>query len=88
MDPLRVAARTMFAYVFLLVSLRVSGKRTVAQGSAGEFVMALVLGDLVDDLVWTEVGVLQFVVAAATLVISQAVLAAFRVRGQLATRGG
>jgi uncharacterized membrane protein YcaP (DUF421 family) len=68
MDPLRLLARTAFAYVFILVLLRLSGKRTVKQGDAASFVVALIIGDMFDDLIWAEVPASQFVIAVGTLV--------------------
>ena len=68
MDPLRIAVRAVFAYVVLLALVRVSGKRTVKQGSPFDFTIALILGDMVDDAVWAEVPLSTFVVATATLV--------------------
>ena len=67
MDPLRLAARALFAYALLLVLIRLAGKRTVKHGSALDFTIALVVGDLVDDMIWAEVPVSQFVVAAGVL---------------------
>jgi uncharacterized membrane protein YcaP (DUF421 family) len=72
MDPLRIAVRAVFAYVFLLVMVRLSGKQTVAHGTTLDFVLALVFGDMVDDVVWAEVPAAQFVVAAGTLFLSSA----------------
>jgi uncharacterized membrane protein YcaP (DUF421 family) len=67
MDPSRIAVRAVAAFVFLLILLRLAGKRAVAQGTPFDFVLALILGDLVDDLLWAEVPASQFVVAAGTL---------------------
>jgi uncharacterized membrane protein YcaP (DUF421 family) len=67
MDPFRLFARAVLAYAFLLVMVRLSGKRIVAHGSTIDFVLALVFGDLVDDLIWAEVAAAQFVVAAGSL---------------------
>jgi uncharacterized membrane protein YcaP (DUF421 family) len=67
MDPLRLAARALFAYALLLVLIRLAGKRTVKHGSVLDFTIALVVGDLVDDMIWAEVAVSQFVVAAGVL---------------------
>ena len=67
MDPLRIAARAVFAYVILLVLMRLSGKRTIKHGSTCDFTIALMVGDLVDDMIWAEVAVGQFVVAASVL---------------------
>jgi uncharacterized membrane protein YcaP (DUF421 family) len=68
MDPLRIAVRAAFAFLVLLVLVRVSGKRTVKQGSPFDFTVALILGDMFDDAVWAEVAMSQFVVASGVLV--------------------
>lgn len=68
MDPLRIIVRVVFAYVVLLVLVRLSGKRTVKQANPFDFTVALILGDLVDDLVWAEVNGSVFVAAAGMLV--------------------
>ena len=67
MDPLRLVVRTVFAFVFILVLLRVSGERTVRQGDTASFVVALIIGDMFDDLIWAEVAASQFVVGVGTL---------------------
>jgi uncharacterized membrane protein YcaP (DUF421 family) len=66
-EPVRVALHAVFAYLFLLVGTRLSGKRTLAQATVVEFVLALVIGDMVDDVLWAEVPVATFAVATATL---------------------
>jgi uncharacterized membrane protein YcaP (DUF421 family) len=71
MDPLRIIVRCLVAYLFLLFMLRIAGKRTLHEGTAFEFVLALVVGDLVDDVIWSEVPVAQFAVATATLVFTK-----------------
>lgn len=70
MDPGPIAVRCLFAYLVLLALLRSSGKRTVAEGAAFDFVLALVIGDLVDDLLWAEVSAATFVAAAGSLVVA------------------
>ncbi|HJQ71129.1 MAG TPA: YetF domain-containing protein [Blastocatellia bacterium] len=69
MELHKIALRALFAYIFLLVLLRVSGKRTVAQGTSFDFVLALILGDMIDDALWAEVPFSQFVVATSALVV-------------------
>ena len=76
MDPLRIAVRALFAFVLLHALLRFSGKRFVAEATGFDFVLALVLGDIVDDLLWAEVGAAQFTVAAGTLVLARLAAAA------------
>lgn len=70
MEVERLIVRAVFGYLFLLGLIRVSGKRTVAQGTVFDFIVALILGDLIDDLLWAEVPAAQFVVAAGTLVLT------------------
>jgi uncharacterized membrane protein YcaP (DUF421 family) len=68
LDPLRIAIRALAAFIFLLALLRLSGKRAISQGTAFDFVLSLVLGDLVDNVIWGEAPFGQFAVAAMTLV--------------------
>jgi uncharacterized membrane protein YcaP (DUF421 family) len=68
MDLLRLAVRALFVFAFLLVMLRLAGKRTIRQASPFDFVFALILGDLIDNAVWAEVPISEFVTAAATLI--------------------
>jgi uncharacterized membrane protein YcaP (DUF421 family) len=67
MDPLRIAVRVGAAFVLLLVLVRLSGKHTVRQGSAFDFTVALIIGDMVDDMLWAESNVGEFVVGAGVL---------------------
>jgi uncharacterized membrane protein YcaP (DUF421 family) len=68
MDLLRIAVSALAAFLFLMALLRVSGKRTVYQGSSFDFVLALVLGDLVDNAIFNEAPFAEFAVAAIVLV--------------------
>ena len=69
MDPLRIAARVVFSYVVLMIMVRVSGKRLIRHASPYDFTLTLILGDMVDDLLWAEVDASVFVVAAGMLVM-------------------
>jgi uncharacterized membrane protein YcaP (DUF421 family) len=69
MDPLRIAVRAVFAYLMLLALVRASGKGTVKQGNPFDFTVAVILGDMVDDALWAEVALSQFVIACGTLVV-------------------
>ena len=70
MDPLRLVVRTAFAFGFIFVLLRVSGERTVKQGDTASFVVALIIGDMFDDLIWAEVAASQFVVGVGSLLLA------------------
>lgn len=68
MDPLRIAVRAAFAFVFLLAVMRIAGKRTIGQADLSSFIVAIVIGDLFDDFFWAEVSAAEFVVAIGTIV--------------------
>jgi uncharacterized membrane protein YcaP (DUF421 family) len=86
MDPLRIATRALIAYVYLLFLLRLSGKRAVRHGTTFDFVLALVLGDLVDDAIWREVPLSQFIVATCTLVGTKLLMVRATTRGSVNPR--
>ena len=69
MDPLRIVVRVTFAFLVALALVRASGHRAITQGDVSSFIMAIVIGDLFDDLFWAEVPASQFVVAIGALVI-------------------
>ena len=64
------AVRASATYLFLLVLLRLAGKRAVGQGTPFDFVVALVLGDFPDDIIWGDVPVAQGLVAMGTVMIA------------------
>jgi uncharacterized membrane protein YcaP (DUF421 family) len=68
MDVGRIAVRALIAYVYLLVTTRSSGKRVVQQATPFDFIVALILGDLIDDCMWAEVSVAKFGVAVTSIV--------------------
>jgi uncharacterized membrane protein YcaP (DUF421 family) len=60
--------------------MRLSGKRTVRQASPFAFTLSLVLGDMVDDLLWAEVNASVFVVGASVLLFVHTGLDLLRLR--------
>ena len=75
MELHHIAARGILIYLVLLGLLRLSGKRTVAEATAFSFVLALIVGDLIDDALWAEVSFGQFLAAAGTLAVVDVVVA-------------
>jgi uncharacterized membrane protein YcaP (DUF421 family) len=59
------------AYLFLLALVRVSGKRLLSEATGIQFVLAIMIGDLVDDAMLATVPFAQLIVAAGTLAILQ-----------------
>jgi len=80
MELWRIAVRAAIAYAYLLALTRASGKSTISQATPFDFVVSLILGDLIDDALWAEVPLAKFGVAAASIVFCDLVvkLAAFR----------
>jgi uncharacterized membrane protein YcaP (DUF421 family) len=82
MDPLRIAVRAVFVFATMLALVRASGKGTVRQGSPFDFTVALILGDMVDDAIWAEVPLSQFVAACGTLLGAHLLLDIARFRSR------
>jgi len=87
MEPFRVGIRVLVALGVLAVFVRMAGKRTVGQATAFDFVLALMLGDLFDDLMFAEVPMSQGVVAVGTLVLAHVAVTALGQSGLLAALG-
>jgi len=74
MDLWRIAVRALVAYIYLAVTTRASGKRVVSQATPFDFVVSLIVGDLVDDCIWAEVSVAKFAAATSSIVFCDAVV--------------
>ncbi len=61
------AARATLIYVFLLVLLRLMGKRAVGKPTAFDFMVALILGELVDEPIYGDVPVTGALTALAVI---------------------
>jgi uncharacterized membrane protein YcaP (DUF421 family) len=85
MDPLRIAVRAGCAFVWLMAMMRLAGKRSIRQGTAFDFVLALIYGDLVDDLLWAEVGLSAFVTAVSTLFLADVLCGRLTARARYAS---
>jgi uncharacterized membrane protein YcaP (DUF421 family) len=76
-ELLWTALRASFVYLFLLVIVRLLGKREIGSTSAFDLVVALILGEVVDEIIYGDITILQggiaiVVVAAWHLVNSWA----------------
>jgi uncharacterized membrane protein YcaP (DUF421 family) len=70
-----IALRVAITYLYLLIIVRLSGKRSVAEGTPFDLVVALIISDLPDDMIWGEVPLAQGVTAMATLITLHLVVA-------------
>ena len=74
MDPhelLMTALRAVFVYVVMLAVIRTLGKRTVGNFTAFDLLVALMLGEVVDEIVYGDVGLAQGLVAVAVIAAAQ-----------------
>jgi hypothetical protein len=71
MDPdlLRIGTKAALVYAFFLLLVRLAGKREIGHFSAVDFVVALILGDISDNVIFGEVSPTQCIVAAAVLML-------------------
>jgi uncharacterized membrane protein YcaP (DUF421 family) len=68
-DLIAIAVRVSATYVYVLLILRLTGKRTFGQLSAPDALSAFIVGDMFDDIVWAEVPMSQGVVGISTIVL-------------------
>jgi uncharacterized membrane protein YcaP (DUF421 family) len=67
LELLLTSARAVAVYVLMLVVIRLLGKRTVGNFSAFDLLIALMLGEVVDEIIYGDVRFLQGTVAIVTL---------------------
>jgi uncharacterized membrane protein YcaP (DUF421 family) len=60
-------ARAVGVYVLMLVVIRVLGKRTIGNFSAFDLLVALMLGEVVDEIIYGDVGLAQGVLVIVTV---------------------
>ena len=75
MDLPAIAIRAAVVFAFLQLMVRLQGKHTIKQGTPFDFVLALIVGDLVDDVILGDVRAGMFFVAATTIFVLRMVTA-------------
>ena len=66
-ELLLTALRASFVYFYLLVIVRILGKREIGASTAFDLLVALMLGDVVDEIIYGDVTILQGMVAIAVI---------------------
>jgi uncharacterized membrane protein YcaP (DUF421 family) len=66
-ELLMTAARAGAVYALMLIVVRVLGKRTVGNFSAFDLIVALMLGEVVDEIIYADVRFIQGTVAIVAL---------------------
>jgi uncharacterized membrane protein YcaP (DUF421 family) len=75
-ELLLTALRATFVYFYLLLLVRILGKREVGASSAFDLLVALMLGDVVDEVIYGDVTIPQGV-AAMTIIAAWHLVNAF-----------
>lgn len=70
-ELLMTALRGLGVYVLMLVVIRILGKRTVGNFSAFDLLVALMLGEVVDEIIYGDVTFLQGTVAIGVVAVAQ-----------------
>ena len=68
----QIAIRAAVAYLYLFFMTRVSGKRVIGQATPFDFIVALILGDVIDDALWAEVSIAKFAGAVGSIMLCDA----------------
>ena len=68
-ELLYTALRASFVYFFLLLVVRILGKREIGNTSAFDLIVALILGEVVDEIIYGDVTILQGVTAIVVVAI-------------------
>jgi uncharacterized membrane protein YcaP (DUF421 family) len=72
MDPrdlAMTAARAIAVYAVMLTVIRLSGKRTIGTFSAFDFLVALMLGEVVDEIIYGSVSMAQGFIAVTVIAL-------------------
>jgi uncharacterized membrane protein YcaP (DUF421 family) len=65
------AARAAAVYVLMLIVIRALGKRTVGNFAAFDLLVALMLGEVVDEIIYGDVGFAQGTIAIVVIAAAQ-----------------
>jgi uncharacterized membrane protein YcaP (DUF421 family) len=68
-ELLGIALRISIMYVYTLAILRMAGKRIFEHLSPLDLVIALIVGDLFDDIFWGDIPLSKALVALTTIVV-------------------
>ena len=74
MDPhelLTTALRALGVYVMMLFVIRILGKRTVGNFAAFDLLVALMLGEVADEIIYGDVSIAQGMVAIGVVAAAQ-----------------
>jgi uncharacterized membrane protein YcaP (DUF421 family) len=62
--------RVSVMYIYALTLVRLSGKQSIGQLTAMDFIVTTIIGDLFDDVFWVEVPLVQGLVGFGTVILA------------------
>jgi uncharacterized membrane protein YcaP (DUF421 family) len=68
-ELLLIALRASFVYLFLLLVVRILGKREIGNITAFDLIVSLILGDVVDEVIYGDVTVIEGIAAITIIAI-------------------
>jgi uncharacterized membrane protein YcaP (DUF421 family) len=74
-QALGIILRASITYVYFLILLRLTGKRVIGEATPFDFIVALVVGDMPDDMIWGDVPVAQGLTGIGTVVLLHVLVA-------------
>ena len=74
MEVERILTRVVVSYLFLLILLRLSAKRTIAESRSFDFVLAIIIGELFDGYCWNEEPAGKFMAAVGTIFLLDGII--------------
>lgn len=81
-DLIGIVLRISILYLYVLALLRLSGKRSIGALSPLDFVVALIIGDLFDDVIWAEIPLSKGLVGLTTIFVLHGSMAYLTYRSQ------
>jgi uncharacterized membrane protein YcaP (DUF421 family) len=72
-ELLMTALRALGVYIIVLIVIRMSGKRTIGNFTAFDLLVALMLGEVVDEIIYGDVSLAQGGVSIAVIALAQQV---------------
>jgi uncharacterized membrane protein YcaP (DUF421 family) len=70
-----VAVRATVMYWYALLIMRLAGKRSIGNLTPIDFVVALIIGDMFDDVIWAEIPIAKGLVGMTTIVLLHSLMA-------------
>lgn len=86
MELTRIAVRALATAIYLVAMTRLTGKRVVSQATPFDLVVALIIGDMIDNAIWGDVPMAEFMAGAGTIFVTDIAVTFAAVRSKRFSR--